>query len=101
MATPGAKSDLTAPIACDKARVLEIGCRCLARAAASGLNPAASAVSCWRDLAMCYHARARQKQDNDELVKKAFAAARKCVALDTKSAEAWNLLGFLAVSWDR
>ncbi len=85
---------------CDKRQVLEVGSRCFLRAARCSHE---SAAAC-RDLAVSYHARAGLKGEagkKDALVEKAFAAARKSVCLDPQSSEGWNLLGYLAIHWNR
>lgn len=86
-----------------KHQVLEIAGRCYLRA--TKVNPDLS--SCWHDLAINYHIRARiaqgeaEKKEDSDLVSKAFMAAKKCLLLTPRSAESWNLLGFLALNWDR
>lgn len=81
-----------------KKTVLEVGGRCYQRAARC--DP--ELPSCWRDLALNFHARAVECEGGDEkLVARALGAAKKQVALMPKSAQAWNLLGFLAVSWEK
>ena len=97
--------DISASSPCNKRRLLEVGSRCLLHA--TKCDP--GLASAWRDLAVCYYARTELPdigtigglEDADKLKDKAILAARRCLAIDPKSAESWNLLGYLALNFDK
>ena len=83
-----------------KKQALEIGGRCYLRGTRCGPD----LPSAWRDLALNYHARSTLEEEGEErekLSERAMSAARKCLALQPKSVEAWNLLGLLAINCDK
>ena len=102
----GAERDWSESVPVSKGQVLEVGTRCYLRSARA--CPDLSSV--WHDLAVNYHARANAVsasaeegggRSREDLVERSLAAAKKALALDPKSPQAWNLLGYLALSWDR
>ncbi len=97
--------DVSASSPCNKHRLLEVGSRCLLRA--TKCDP--GLASAWRDLAVCYYARTQLPdictngalEEVGKLKDKALSAARRCLAIEPKSAESWNLLGYLALNFDK
>ena len=72
-------------------QALKLASKALTRA----LNLQPENVACWQDLALSFHYRILQNENDVEkdLKLKCFTTIRKALALDPKNSDLWNILG--------